>query len=775
MPIEQRTGQRSIVAEFVLALLSAGILIAPPNGAAAQAPAPGATKGKIKASTAPAGVSTAPHEQPRQVFAYDLMQNPFKYQHSVVLLDPRYFPLIVNHVFRQYQVSQDSVSREYCGLRFEKMLNQDMAVYSIIASEQDPESGWHGSIESIGHLLVAIADAAKLPDTVRVWRVEPLGTTKTTNGFGAREDTPTVKFLDYWTPPAYQPPKMDAKEERIVEIVKQRITAKEALLALDPEWDPSADTRWHAGRGNPECPQCWDVGLHLKIRNPISYKEFVNPDWAVDTSKGTIEPVGGYEGGEALRYFTTDTTFPAFNGPVAAREADRVAVRHAGDSDTPMLGSAATLQADRAEERKQRDKEQSESDRVYRTGLEKRAALEEKMAEMAEEQKLEEQKLQQDSGDASNVEAVTAFELQRNPYRYKNKLLWLNPEPYPVLLNGMPVMYSPHNNNSIALGFLGLRFDKMLDAHRALYYILGQNVNGPRSSALDTIGQLAVLLDSANNGPLRLDRTWHLEGLGVMEGTNGFGAPVAVPLVRFRRYRGDRAAQPANRAPYPPVTTSTKTSVTTPNHPITKPGCMAVGAKTKLNGTVRLWEGYSSSWTFAPDRPICIEGSTLERIQLFDKSFGDVFRSLKNKAMTISGTLISPDPGSANWKTPYAVNVDSIRTPEGKTIVPTEWRPSLPAHNLQNYRATFTVDINPKRITREASTSSGQTLIPGDTYVSYNPNRPLDFAWIGCAEGFEISDYRENGIPTSGGDPILGHPVGLGTRRVTATFACQRK
>jgi hypothetical protein len=152
---------------------------------------------------------------------------------------------------------------------------------------------------------------------------------------------------------------------------------------------------------------------------------------------------------------------------------------------------------------------------------------------------------------------IHPYDLTRNPFLMKNHLVMLDPHSYPVLLDGNLLQYERYTGepNILSRELVGLRFEKMLDEQTALFAVLGFNRAGIMSDRADegmeSIGELAVLVpsDSLQPDPQEL---WTVEPLGALHGTNGFGASVSVPLVRFDGYwRLQQLQRYRMRAPVP--------------------------------------------------------------------------------------------------------------------------------------------------------------------------------------------------------------------------------
>jgi len=129
------------------------------------------------------------------------------------------------------------------------------------------------------------------------------------------------------------------------------------------------------------------------------------------------------------------------------------------------------------------------------------------------------------------------YDLLKNPYRAKQKLVLLDLNSRPVLYDGTVIQYSGPVNPAIGarFGLMALQLDRMADEHVALYNIMGIEAG---ESDGQMLGQLAVVLPDGT-AELRLDLNWMVEPLGPLQGTNYVGADIQIPAVRFWRYAGD--------------------------------------------------------------------------------------------------------------------------------------------------------------------------------------------------------------------------------------------
>ncbi len=129
------------------------------------------------------------------------------------------------------------------------------------------------------------------------------------------------------------------------------------------------------------------------------------------------------------------------------------------------------------------------------------------------------------------------YDILRNPYAHKNHIISMDVASWPILYNSQLMQYTGASNAAgVRLGYSGIRLNRMLSENTALYDVMGASaVGGPE---LELLGQLAVQGPSVSE--LNIQKFWDVEPLGIMEGTNGFGAQIQVPQVKFWRYTDER-------------------------------------------------------------------------------------------------------------------------------------------------------------------------------------------------------------------------------------------
>lgn len=143
------------------------------------------------------------------------------------------------------------------------------------------------------------------------------------------------------------------------------------------------------------------------------------------------------------------------------------------------------------------------------------------LARQKQEQKVSEPPVEPETVDVT----LMPYDLTKNPFKYRNKIITLHPEPTAL----DPVAsYQIYGGNTLYPA-IALKFNRMLDADTGLYDI-GSPLPIPQAPI---VGQILV---SGSSDALDVRRDWQVEPQGTEEGTNGLGALIAVPLVKFRKY-----------------------------------------------------------------------------------------------------------------------------------------------------------------------------------------------------------------------------------------------
>jgi hypothetical protein len=141
------------------------------------------------------------------------------------------------------------------------------------------------------------------------------------------------------------------------------------------------------------------------------------------------------------------------------------------------------------------------------------------------------------------VDDVTlhAYDLMRNPFLSKNHLVRLDLKSYPLFLDGNFLKYELYTGmpNILSKELVGVRFERMLDEETAIFEVQGYDrpalISAEVDQGMSRLGELAVLVP-AGTPELDPQELWTVEPLGTLEGTNGFGAQISVPLIRFDGY-----------------------------------------------------------------------------------------------------------------------------------------------------------------------------------------------------------------------------------------------
>ena len=137
---------------------------------------------------------------------------------------------------------------------------------------------------------------------------------------------------------------------------------------------------------------------------------------------------------------------------------------------------------------------------------------------------------------------LRAYDLLKNPFGYRNHIIALSVTERPVMYDNSVIQYADIGGAdprvASQMGLTGVRLNRMLFENIALYDIDGLNAN--YNSDSQVLGQLVVVLPVGRT-ELEMGRYWDVEPLGVVDGTNGFGAEIQVPQVRFWRYTDERS------------------------------------------------------------------------------------------------------------------------------------------------------------------------------------------------------------------------------------------
>jgi hypothetical protein len=160
--------------------------------------------------------------------------------------------------------------------------------------------------------------------------------------------------------------------------------------------------------------------------------------------------------------------------------------------------------------------------------------------EMQKAAKLVRKAMEETEPPSSGV-TLYAYDLMKNPFRYRNSTVVLDVVSRPVLFSGSVVQYAGGVDPRVAaqFGLLGMRFNRMVSEDTGLYAVMG--IDASANSDAKMLGQLAVV---THGNELDLGRYWEVEPLGTTEGTNALGAVLSVPVVRFWRYTDEEPRRP---------------------------------------------------------------------------------------------------------------------------------------------------------------------------------------------------------------------------------------
>jgi hypothetical protein len=141
---------------------------------------------------------------------------------------------------------------------------------------------------------------------------------------------------------------------------------------------------------------------------------------------------------------------------------------------------------------------------------------------------------------ASNIKfspkvAITPWQLIHNPFALSRKVALLHYRMFPILYNGTLLDYTACNDVRFCTvtNTLGIRFDRMIAPDKGMYDVMGEESRsgvGPGSE-----GQIIVELAERGEPPPLTLSEWLVMPVDPTQGTNGFGAPVSIPTVRFIR------------------------------------------------------------------------------------------------------------------------------------------------------------------------------------------------------------------------------------------------
>jgi hypothetical protein len=192
---------------------------------------------------------------------------------------------------------------------------------------------------------------------------------------------------------------------------------------------------------------------------------------------------------------------------------------------------------------------------------------------------------QVDNSEPPNSNAtVTPYELLKNPFQHKENVVTLNVQSLVSLVSNP----NPHSSSEDVTSYAEIHeyffvLNRMLQddfklrkwddpANLALYDVKAarelsgsaktcsfdsdNNVMSCIPSDLELLGQIAVIISHDKELHVYHNQNWIVEPMGTIDGTNGLGAPMSLPIVKFWRYvplpvldSGCRKGTPANPNP----------------------------------------------------------------------------------------------------------------------------------------------------------------------------------------------------------------------------------
>jgi hypothetical protein len=139
---------------------------------------------------------------------------------------------------------------------------------------------------------------------------------------------------------------------------------------------------------------------------------------------------------------------------------------------------------------------------------------------------------------AASGEELKAIDLVRDPLRWSAKSVVLDPTGIPVVFRGNTISWQ----DKVApiqeqyLGWVGVKYNRMLDAELGLYDINAINASAGSRASLE--GQMAV---HAKKGEFPSNtRKWVISLERMLDAPSQNGAPISLPVFRFWRYAGGR-------------------------------------------------------------------------------------------------------------------------------------------------------------------------------------------------------------------------------------------
>ena len=248
----------------------------------------------------PVAVHRDIHVEDITIHPYDLVKNSFLNKGHVVRLDVGSYPFLLDGNFldyRSYDGAPGTVGDQFVGVRFEKMLDPETALFEVLGYQQGGDlsnDSSYGGMGRLGQLVVLIPSASPPLDSQVLWNVEPLGIFEGSNAFGASVSAPLVRFCGYWQPPQQPAETLRGPAKAAVDLVRSRIHPTDYLSSMKPSFHES---EWETASNDSACDECWYVTYHIRVLNSGSTLiDFVNPGWQVNLGTKTVRVEQKYSG-----------------------------------------------------------------------------------------------------------------------------------------------------------------------------------------------------------------------------------------------------------------------------------------------------------------------------------------------------------------------------------------------------------------------------------------------------------------------------------------------
>jgi hypothetical protein len=153
---------------------------------------------------------------------YEISRNPYKLKGHYGILDTVNVPLLMG----TGGVVATSIRYPGGGLKFEKMIDEHTATYSVLVGE--------GSVIPDGEIAVILPNSDP-PDSSRPWRVFVEGPMEGVNGFGAAIQVVRVRFEGYYVPLPPQQPVQATQDPEPVQVENSRPSAAQPEVTQEPK------------------------------------------------------------------------------------------------------------------------------------------------------------------------------------------------------------------------------------------------------------------------------------------------------------------------------------------------------------------------------------------------------------------------------------------------------------------------------------------------------------------------------------------------------------